>query len=689
MHHTLRLIALVIVVGLLGLPRALAAQETIPVASPAAGAAAPLLAVMDPSADPGEDFYRYATGGWQDGSEIPADRAVFGVLEEVDELTIEQLLSLLDRLAASDTLETGSDDWKAVQLFSQGIDLETRNAQGIEPIAGDLAAIDAISNLDELYAFLRDAPLGSNAWGLYGIYGDVDLADSSIYTAWYSGPYLGLPNRDYYWIDDEGSEEIREAYRAAIATMLGFVGYDEAAAADAAARVYEFEKRLAEPTLRPEDFNDPANYYHPRPVADLAAANPDFDWPAFLEIMGIPDQESIVISEPAYLEAVDAIVESTDLETIKDYLTLQVLWSTAPGLTREMSDAAFAFYGTALEGIEEQRPIEEQALLSVNSSLGFALGKLYVEEHFPPEAKAQIEQMVQRLIAATRTRIEALDWMAPETKEAALAKLDTMRVKVGYPERWRTYETVTIGDSYAASLLSANIADYKRQLARIGQPVDRDEWWMLPQEVNAYYSATNNEIVFPAAILQAPFFDFQADPAFNYGSIGATIGHEITHAYDQSGSQFDANGNFVEWWTPEDNARFDELAAAVVDQYDAIAVLPGLHVDGELTIGENIADMGGLQIAYDALQAELAEEGDPGLIEGLTQDQRFFLSYAYSWAEEARDAFRETQLLTDYHAPAPVRAVQPARNMDEFFAAFDIVPGAPMYFPPEKRIVIW
>lgn len=673
----------------LGLPGILAAQDATPGATPLAGAVTPLLDVMDLAADPGEDFYRYAAGGWLDGAEIPDDRAVYGVAEEVDDLTIEQLLALLERLSAPDSLPVGSDEWKAVQLFTQGLDVETRNAQGIAPIAGDLAAIEAISDRAGLYAFLRDAALGTNAWGLYGIYADVDLEDSSVYTAWYSGPYLGLPNRDYYWLDDELNEEIREAYRAASAEMLGFIGFDEEAATDAAERVYALEKRLAEPILSPEDFNDPANYYHPRPVSDLIAANPDFDWPAFLGIMGIPDQETVVVTELDYLAAVDAIVEATDLETIKDYLRLQVLWNTASGLTTEMDDAAFAFYGGVLEGIEEQRPIEEQALMAVNGYLGFALGKLYVEEYFPPEARAQIEQMVERLIAATRVRIEALAWMSAETKAAALAKLDTLNIKVGYPDRWQSYEAVEIGDSYTASIFSAGIADYKRTLARIGQPVDRDEWLMLPQEVNAYYDPTKNEIVFPAAILQPPYFDYQADPAYNYGGIGATIGHEITHAYDQSGARFDASGNFVDWWTPEDYEQFDELAGAVIEQYDAIAVLPGLHVDGELTIGENIADLGGLQIAYDALQAELAENGDPGPIEGLTQDQRFFIAYTYGWAEEAREEFRETQVMTNYHAPAPIRAVQPARNMDEFFTAFGIAPGDPVWLAPEQRVVIW
>ncbi len=679
--------------GVPALSSALAAQVATPPATPVADAGdivpGSLLTAMDTSVSPADDFYRYATGAWRDKTVIPADEAAYGVGDEVRDLTIEQLLGLLNDLSASDSLPEGSDEWKAVQLFQQGLDYDTRNAQGIEPIADDLARIDAITTMGELYAFLREGVLTSHASGLYGVSPGVDLEDSSVYTLWYGGPSLGLPNRDYYWKNDEVNEPIRQAYRDTSAKLLGFVGYSAEDAADAAQRVYDFEKRLAEPLLSPEAGNDPANYYHPRPIGDLAKANPDFDWPAFLEILGIADQEIVVISQEAYLDAVDNIVNSTDLQTIKDYLVLQILWNTASALTKEMDDTAFSFYGTALYGVEEQSPDEEQALGAVNGNLGFALGKLYVDEYFPPEAKAQIEELVARMKDATRARIEQLDWMSPETKEAALAKLDTMRVKVGYPDAWRTYENVTIGDSYADSLLSANIAEYQRDLARINEPVDRDEWHMLPQTVNAYYSPTNNEIVFPAAILQPPYFDYQADPAYNYGAIGGTIGHEITHAFDQSGSRFDANGNLVNWWTPEDDERFTALTDRVVEQYGQIEVRPGLFVNGELTIGENIADMGGMQIAYDALQAELEEEGDPGLIEGLTQDQRFFLSHAFRWAETARPEFLATLIGTDSHAPAEVRAVEPSRNMEEYFTAFGIEPDDPMWLAPEDRIVIW
>lgn len=688
-------LAVVLMVIALSWPMGLLAQTATPSASRDASPSeagehqSVVLPFMDLATDPRADFYRYATGGWQDRTAIPADESAYNIYAQLADLTRDQLLGLLDRLADTDHLAVGSDEWKVVQLFAQAKDLQTRNAQGIEPIRAELARIEAVSTREELYRLLREGYLTSNIYGLYGLQVQPDYADSSVYAAWYSGPWLGLPNRDYYWGDDAGNEEIRTAYQAMNVALLEHAGYETARAERAAQQVYDLETRLAEPTLRPADWNDPTNYYHPRPVSDLIAANPDFDWPAFLTILGIPELQTVVVTEERYLAAVDAIVASTDLETLKDYLTLQVLWSTAASLSEEMGDITFAFYDRTLGGTEVQRPIEERALAMVNDALGFALGKLYVQEYFPPEAKAQIEEMARYIVAATRDRIDGLAWMSPQTKAAALAKLDTLRLKIGYPERWRTYEEVTIEESLAQTLLSASLAETRRWLDRIGKPVDRDEWLILPQEINAYYNPSNNEIVLLAGILQPPFYVYGADLAYNYGATGMTIGHEITHAYDQSGSQFDANGNLADWWTPADHATFDDLTQAVAAQYSSIEVLPDAFVDGDLTLSENIADLGGLQIAYDALQLALADTGDPGLIDGLTPDQRFFIAYAISSVAESREEALRSQLLTDYHAPLAVRAVQPSRNMDAFFAAFAIEPEDPMYVPPEERIVIW
>jgi predicted metalloendopeptidase len=644
---------------------------------------------MDLSADPGQDFYRYATGGWQDRTEIPPDEAIYGVRQEVEDRATEQLLALLDELNESGQLPVGSDAWKAVQLYSQATDLETRNSQGIAPIADELAQIDAIRNHDEFYQFLRDGYLTTHISGLYWLNIAPDYEDSSVQAAWLYGPFFGLYSRDYYWGDDEGNEEIRTAYRDMLATLFGAIGYDSARAEDAAQRVYDFEKQLTEPILSPEELTDPAAAYHPWPIADVMEATSAFDWPGHLERLGIPELETVIVPEEKYLEAVDAIVAASDLETLQDYLKWQVLYETADSLSEEMEEAAFAFYGTTLEGIEEPAPIEERALTLVNDNLGFALGKLYVDEYFSPDAKAQIETLGDELVAATRTRFEALDWMTPETKEAALAKLDAMRLKVGYPDEWRTYEDVTIEESLAQTLLSATTAEKRRWLARTGEAVDREEWFSPPQIVSAYINDSNNEIVFSAAILQPPFFDAQADPASNYGGIGTIIANEITAGFDAFGAQFGPDGSLTNWWTEDDYAQYEALTADVVEQYSAIEVLPGLRVNGELSLTENTADLGGVQIAYAALQAALAESGDPGRIDELTQDQRFFIAYALSWAAEAREEFLRTLVENFWEAPPQVRAVQPLRNMDAFYEAFDIAPGDPMYLAPEDRIVIW
>jgi putative endopeptidase len=685
MPQTLRAVVTLVFVAIVSLPAPLTAQDAGSVDT----AHGVQRANMDLSADPRQDFYRYATGGWQERTEIPPDEGIYGVRQEIEDRTTEQLFALLDELGGSDQLPVGSDAWKAVQLFAQARDLETRNAQGIAPIESDLAKIDAITNLEEFYTFLRDGYLTTNISGLYGIFVDADYADSSVYAAWHYGPFYGLPSRDYYWVDDEGSEEIRTAYRDMLASLFGAVGYDTADAEEAAQRVYELEKRLTEPILTPQDWTDPASYYHPRPVADLIEANTDFDWPGFLEHLGIPDVETVIVPEEKYLEAVDDIIASTDLETLKDYLTWQVLYQTSGSLTEEIDEAAFAFYGTTLEGIEEQAPIEERALDLVNTNLGFALGKLYVDAYFSPESKAQIEALGDELVAATRTRIEALDWMTAETKDAALAKLDAMRLKVGYPDNWRTYEEVTIEESLAQTLLSARTAENRRWLARTGQPVDREEWFDPPQLVSAFIDDSNNEIVFSAAILQPPLFDAEADPASNYGGIGTIIANEITAAFDSYGAQFGPDGSLTNWWTEEDFSQYEALTAGVAEQYSDIEVLPGLRVNGELTLTENTADLGAVQIAYAALQAALEVSGDPGPIDELTQEQRFFIAYAFSWAAEAREEFLRTLVANAWEAPPHVRGVQPLRNMDAFFEAFAIEQGDPMYLPPEDRIVIW
>ena len=678
---------------------------------------------MDLRADPRVDFYRFANGGWLDRTTIPADEGSYGVFQELDDLTTRQLLDLLNDLAAAGALQEGSDEWKAVRLFAQGTDLATRNAQGIEPIRPLLAEVDAIADLGAFHAFQRRAGF---SWltGLFYPFVIPDLQNSAVYAAYLSGPFLGLPNRDYYLQDDAANQAVRDAYRATNAKLLGFAGEDAAAATAAAQAVYDLERAFAEKTLTREEEQDISLFYNPITLADLATKYPLMDWPAYTQELGLTGVDRLVVTQPRYFDALAAIVRATPLETLKDYVKLEIMWSFPEYLSEEIEATAFEFRGKVLEGAAEQRPLDERVLAAVNGIVGEAVGKLYVEEHFPPEAKAQIDELVEGIVAAFRARLDANTWMSDATTAKALAKLDAMRLKVGYPDRWRAYDAVEIGDSYAVSFISAQRAEFRRQLDRVGEPVDKDEWGIPPQTVNAFYNPTQNEMVFPAGILQPPFFDYRADPASNYGAIGFVIGHEITHGFDLQGSQFDAEGNLANWWTPEDQAAFDALNKRAAEQYAKIEVLPGLFVNGQITVTENVADLGGVQVAFDALRAELQTEGvaaqatplaspfaspaaspeaspeaSPGAspmassaglaFESLTPEQRFFVAAASVWRTKIRDEALTTQVKADVHAPGSVRGTQPLKNMDAFFAAFGIRAGDPMYLPPDQRLVVW
>jgi putative endopeptidase len=417
-----------------------------------------------------------------------------------------------------------------------------------------------------------------------------------------------------------------------------------------------------------------------------------------LRSLGLAETAQLIVPEARYLQALDGIVRRTPLSVLKDYLKLQLLWGQSGYLSEEVEQTAFDFQGRVLGGLEAPPPLERRALEQVNGLMGQAVGKLYVDEHFPPEAKAQNADLVEWLRAAFRQRLEANSWMTPATRAVALDKLDAMGVKVGYPDQWQSYAPVEVGDSDAATVLSARNAEFRRKLAQVGKPVDRREWPYPPQTVDASYNVFGNEIIFPAGILQPPFFDFEAEPAVNYGGIGLVIGHEITHGFDLQGSQFDAAGNLSNWWTDEDRARFAELNERVAEQYAAIEVLPGLFVDGQITVTENVADMGGAQVAFDALRAAVAQKGEAppqaspvaaGDFASLTAEQRFFIAAATVWRVKVRDESLVTQVKSDPHAPPAVRATQPLRNMDAFLEAFGIQPGDPMYLPPEERIVVW
>jgi len=645
------------------------------------------LADMDLAANPRQDFYRFANGGWLDRTQISADHASYGVFDQLGDETTQTQLSLLGALAANPVDQT-TDEGKVVQIFGQGTDAKTREQQGLAPIAPDLKAIAAITDLASLHAYFVAQGLNGSP-GFFSISVSADLVNSSVYAAYLNGPSLGLPNRDYYLVDNADNAAVRAAYIADSAKLLTLAGADASAAPSAAAADYQLEHDLAAPTLTRAEQQDFSKSYHPTTLADLAKTYPALDWPAYLTAMGVPATPQVIVTEAGYLKALAAIVQKTPIATIKTMLQLQLLWAAAPFLNTEIYQPYFDFWGKTISGQTTPRPLNERVLSRINSVMGQAVGKLYVAKAFPPQAKDQITKLVKNIIAAYRQRIVDNPWMAPATKQTAFEKLDKLGLKVGYPDQWLSYAGVTLGDSYVRSISNAAETEVKRQNARAGQPVDRSEWGINPQEVNAYYDPQNNEIVFPAAILQAPFFDYQADPASNYGAIGFVIGHEITHGFDITGSQFNPDGNLASWWTQADHDRFDALQKKVVDQYSAIEALPGLKLYGQIEVGENVADLGGIQNAYAALQTALRQNGDPGTIDGFTQNQRFFIAAAQVWREKIRDAALTAQVKTDPHAPGSVRATQPLRNDDAFYKAFGITTGDKMYLPPEQRIVIW
>ncbi len=659
------------------------------------------VANMDLGISPREDFYRFANGGWLERTEIPNDKSSYGTFTELYDLTTDQLLAILGEVSAEEReLRVDSDEAKAVRMWEQGIDAAARDDLGLSPLDPFLAEIDAITDLPGYHAFLEGAMFRGLSGSLpIGV--SSDLRDSGINAVYLGGPWLGLPNRDYYL--EEGNEEVRQAYIDTSAKLLERLGRDGYSALAAAQAIYDFEKSLAETTLTREEQQDPELSYNPASVEEIEQRYPQMNWRSYLDELGIARTERIIVTQTAYLDQLDEILAETPTETLRDYLRVQLLWNFFNNLDLELEETAFTFF-QALGGQSVMPPLDERVLGQVNGLMGDALGKLYVDEHFPPEAKAKMIELVDGIVAAFGNRLERNEWMTPETREKALEKLGTLRVKVGYPDKWETYEEVEIGDSYFASVLSAANASIRESLAEAGLPVDREEWGMNAQTANAYYSPLNNEIVFPAAILQPPFFDYRADPASNYGAIGFIIGHEITHGFDLSGSKFDQNGNLADWWTAADRQPIEELNQALVAQYDAIEVLPDLFVNGQLTVTENIADLGGVETAYDALRNLLAQEVDGADSEvtdaaaklaatndplEFTPEQRFFIAAATVWRGEIRDEALVTRVRSGVHAPPEVRATQPLRNTDEFYDAFGVIEGDPMYLAPAERIRIW
>lgn len=649
-----------------------------------------ILENMDTTVDPKQDFYNYVNGSWMKTTKIPDDESGWGGFNVLRKSTRNDVLDIVRTSKELGVYEEGSDQKKALLFFESELDTITRNELGTKPLEPLLNAIDGIKNLGDMQTVYAKT-IGVDA-PFFGLQVFPDINNSSIYAPYITQGGLGLPDRDYYVLQDQKSKERRQQYVDHITRMMQFIDYNETEAKEAAEMILEVETKLAEPQLDKAERRDFSNLNNPRTIEELSELTPAINWNKFISEMGVEQKlDTVYVIELKYMKALQDILTSTPIEDIKTMMKWNTLNGNASFLTTEIETANWEFYSKTLRGTETQRPAQDRAMDNVTGRVGEAIGKLYVDAKFPPEAKEKAEKMIANVITAFKARIDKLDWMTPETKKEAIKKLDKFTVKIAYPDEWEDYSELMIkeGNSYAENMLAYADWGLKESLADLGQPVDKKEWGMPPQMVNAYFNPLNNEIVFPAAILQPPFYNYTADEAVNYGGIGAVIGHEISHAFDDQGSQFDSDGNLVNWWTPEDLKEFKKRGDKLVEQYSAIEVSDSLYIDGRNTLGENIGDLGGVLGAYDGLQLYFEENGRPDDIDGFTAEQRFFMSWATVWRTLSRPDALETQIKTDPHSPGIYRATQPLKNIDAFYEAFDIKEGDAMYLAPEKRVRIW
>jgi predicted metalloendopeptidase len=652
------------------------------------------LAYMDTTVSPKDNFFRYVNGRWTDSTEIPGDQTTWGSFNELRKNTDSSALALLEKSSKNEDLDASSDQAKAVFLYQSIMDTVSRNENGVKPLQPYLDKIEAIKSKEDLQNFLTEIQQFGGA-GFFNFNVRADAKDSNANAAYLYPAGLGLPDRDYYVVKDSDSKEIREKYKAHITRMLQYLGDSKEEAAKKAATILKFETSLAQPQLDKVERRDARITYNPMSVSQLQEQVKAIDWKKYFKAIGASEIDTIIVSQPKYMQALQNTFSAKNVEDWKTYLRWNLLNDAAGTLSTQIERANWDFYSKTLQGAKEQRPLKERALAAVNGSVGEALGKLYVEENFPPEAKQKAQEMIANIIKAYEVRINNLTWMSDSTKVKAIEKLGTTVIKVGYPDEWKDYSKLEIAGpkdkegSYFKNMMNTRKFNVEETMAKIGEPVDKTEWFMAPQTVNAYYNPSYNEIVFPAAILQPPFYDYKADAAVNYGGIGAVIGHEISHGFDDSGSRFDSEGNLNNWWTEDDLKQFEGLGNALADQYSAIEVLDSVYINGKFTLGENIGDLGGVNAAYDGLQIHLKENGDPGKIDGFTPEQRFFMSWATVWRTKMRDEALKNRIKTDPHSPGMYRAYVPLQNIDAFYQAFDIKEGDKMYIKPENRVLIW
>lgn len=646
------------------------------------------LSYMDTSVRPQDDFSNYVNGNWMKTAEIPADKSSWGsfnaLREDVDNASLEILKEVINGQYTA-----GSEGQKIQSLYGTYMDWDKRNADGLNPIKNDLKKIDDVKSVAELQKYLTEATkTGDNPFYAWRV--GADMKNSVMNAVYLGGASLGL-GRDYYQKENEANTKTLAQYKSYLAELFYIMG--EKNPEQSAQRVVAFEKKLAQDLLTNEQNRDANLRYNLRTLPELSKTVKNVNLPKYLTDAGVKT-DKVIVTEIKYYQNMDSWMTTKNLPLLKEYMKARLFSGNAGNLDKKLDDLNFEFYNKYLQGQKEQRAMNKRGLGVVNGVLGEAFGKLYVDKHFTAESKSQMETYIDYLKKSFKQHIEDIDWMSPETKVKAQEKLSKFSVKIAYPDTWKDYSKLNLtgakdGGSYYKNLQNISAWQYAKNLDKVGKPVDKTEWGMAPQTVNAYYNGSNNEIVFPAAILQPPFFNPKADPAVNFGGIGAVIGHEISHGFDDSGSRFDGDGNLNNWWTDADRKNFDAKVAELAEQYNEYEPVKGSFVNGKFTSGENIGDLGGVAVAYTALQMYLKDKGNPGLISGFTQDQRFFMSWATVWRTKSTDKYMTNQVKTDPHSPGYYRSFGPLVNMESFQKAFDVKPGDKLYVAPEKRIKIW
>jgi len=642
------------------------------------------LAAMDKSVKPGDSFYGYVNGGWLSSTEIPADKSSYGAFTILRDLSDERVRTIIEAAAAKNAPK-GSEEQKIGDFYASFMDMDAIEAAGLDSIQADLAGIKAVKTHEDVARLMGDPALGVRSH--VGGWVDVDVKDIENYIFYLTQSGLGMPNRDYYLDDDDKSAKLREEYVILLTTMLDEAGVKNPA--DRAARVMALETRMARKHWKPVKRRDRSLTYNKMSVEELKEYAPGFPWEVMMTEAGLGDQTSFVVRENDALQGTAEIFGKTPVPVWRDYMLASYMSGMAAYLPKRVDDANFAFYGKALRGTEQQRDRWKRAVSQIDGTMGEMVGKVYVSEYFPPASKDQMQELVENLRAVFKDGIDGLEWMDAETKTEAQDKLRKFNPKIGYPEEWTDYSTLQVDRTdLIGTAKSANAWQWNDMIGKLGGPIDRGEWGMNPQTVNAYYRPSLNEIVFPAAILQPPFFDPNADAAVNYGGIGAVIGHEMGHGFDDQGRKTDGNGEQRDWWTQDDAERYEARAGALADQYSSFEPLPGENLNGRLGLGENIGDLTGITMAYAAYKRSLNGKEAP-VIDGYTGDQRFFLAYGQIWARKWREEALRAQIKNGPHSPGEFRANGIVRNFDAWYEAFNVQPGDALYLPPEKRVKIW